>query len=94
MASQQRSTESRESKKRADVVAFGIILARFRKSANMTQEQLSWRSGIDRKFISRIENGDREPGLGTILKLAASLQISVPELMAAVMAELQRNSGG
>lgn len=72
-----------------EVVAFGIVLARYRRRVPMTQEQLSWKSGVDRKFISRIENGRREPALGTILKLCDALEIPPADFIAAVSAEIR-----
>jgi transcriptional regulator with XRE-family HTH domain len=47
----------------------------------LTQEQLSWQTGIDRKFISALERGVKEPGLKTIIKLTAALEISLTDFM-------------
>ncbi|MBS1910846.1 MAG: helix-turn-helix transcriptional regulator, partial [Bacteroidetes bacterium] len=54
----------------------------------LTQEQVAWSMGMSRVYISEIERGYREPGLGTILKLARSFNISAGELVDAVEREL------
>lgn len=56
----------------------------------MTQEQLSWGTGVDRKYISRLEHGHMEPGLGTILKLVQALNVTLGAFMAEVEEELAK----
>ena len=70
------------------VVAFGLVLARYRRERGVSQEQLGWTASVDRKFISRIENGQREPGLGTIVKLVRALDVPLGAFMAAVENEV------
>ena len=72
-------------------VAFGVILRRRRIELHLTQEQLSWMTLIDRKFISAIERGQREPCLLTIFKLASSLNLSPSQLLAEVERVLQQS---
>ncbi|MDD6194995.1 MAG: helix-turn-helix transcriptional regulator [Lachnospiraceae bacterium] len=48
-----------------------LILAR--QQQNMTQKQLSEKTGITQADISRIENGTRNPSLGMIKRLAKGL---------------------
>lgn len=62
-------------------VAFGMVLRKRRLDKNLTQEQLSWITLIDRKFISAIERGQREPCLLTILKLSTALDCSSAEIL-------------
>jgi len=59
---------------------FGTILQEERKSKNISQEKLSKLTGLDRTFISLIENGKRSPTLTTILKISAALEISPSDL--------------
>ena len=89
MSEEHLAESSQPEQRRPDVVAFGVVLRRYRKKQGMTQEQVSWKSGVDRKFISRIEGGRREPALGTILKLTTALDIDLGEFMAAVATELK-----
>lgn len=51
-----------------------------RKSTGMSQEQLAVTSGIDRSHMGYIEQGRRKPTLSTILKIAATLNLSLEKL--------------
>ena len=44
-----------------------------RRHSGLTQEQLSERSGISQADISRLENGNANPSLKTLRRLAAGL---------------------
>lgn len=48
-----------------------IILAR--KEKNLTQKELSELTGISQADLSKIENGNTNPSLNTLLKLAKGL---------------------
>lgn len=54
---------------------FNIIQAMIdaRKHQNLTQEELSKRTGITQADISRIENGTRNPSLEMVKRLAKGL---------------------
>ena len=54
---------------------FDIIQAMIdvRKQQNMTQKDLSEKTGITQADISRIENGTRNPSLAMVKKLARGL---------------------
>ena len=54
---------------------FNIIQAMIdaRKQQNLTQEELSKRTGITQADISRIENGSRNPSLEMVKRLANGL---------------------
>lgn len=47
-----------------------------RKSLNITQLELAKRTGIDRADISKLENGNANPSLKTLQRLANGLGIS------------------
>ena len=81
------STQQPDRDRRPDQ-AFGIVLRRYRIHKQLTQEQVAWNTGMSRVYISEIERGLREPGLGTILKLAKCLQIPASDIVAAVEQEL------
>lgn len=59
---------------------FGKIIQEERKTKKISQEKLSKLTGLDRTFISLIENGKRNPTFSTILKISASLEILPSEL--------------
>jgi len=59
---------------------FGKILQEERKAKKITQEKLAKLTGLDRTFISLIENGKRSPTFSTILKICSALEIDPSEL--------------
>ncbi|AGB03387.1 MULTISPECIES: helix-turn-helix transcriptional regulator [Methanoregula] len=59
---------------------FGRMLQEERKAKNISQEKLAKLAGLDRTFISLIENGKRSPTFSTILKICSSLDIAPSEL--------------
>lgn len=44
-----------------------------RKRCNMTQKQLAEKTGIDQSDISKIENGNANPALSTLKRLAEGM---------------------
>lgn len=65
-----------------DIAArFGDNLARCRRLAGISQEELSVRASVHRTEISQIERGLRIPRIDTLAKLTASLDVSSDELM-------------
>lgn len=59
---------------------FGARLQVLRADAGLSQEQLAERVGVDRKTISRTENGHTDTSLDRIVTLAAALQQPPVEL--------------
>jgi transcriptional regulator with XRE-family HTH domain len=59
---------------------FGKILQDERKAKKISQEKLAKLTGLDRTFISLIENGKRNPTFTTILKICSALDIEPSEL--------------
>lgn len=59
----------------------GKNLKRIRKEKGISQGDIVRSLGMDRAFISNIENGKTNPTLATIAKLAKALGVSVSELM-------------
>ena len=55
--------------------AFGIVLRRLRRERNLTQDNLSEASSLDRAFISNIETGKQQPSLLSIYELAKALNV-------------------
>ena len=60
---------------------FGSILKRHRTLANVSQEELAFRAGVDRTYISRLERGVRQPTITTLIGLGAALGIPASELV-------------
>lgn len=63
---------------------FGVNLRRLRTAADLTQMELSNRSGLDMAEISRLERGLRDPRLITIVKLATALNADPAVLVAGI----------
>ncbi len=59
---------------------FGKMLQEERKAKKISQEKLAKLAGLDRTFISLIENGKRSPTFSTILKICSALEIAPSEL--------------
>ena len=59
-------------------------LEQIRKHRGITQLQLALISGVPQQTISAIESGEREnPGILTVIKLAAALACTVDEIFQA-----------
>lgn len=63
--------------------AFGTAVRDRREALTLSQEELCFRSDLDRTYISGIERGVRNPTLKTMIRLADALKIKLDELMAA-----------
>lgn len=63
---------------------FAVNLRAARRKAEVSQEELGFRTDLHRTEISLLERGKREPRLGTIVKLAAALGSSPKELCAGI----------
>lgn len=59
---------------------FGQNLRRVREDRDLSQEALADLADIHRTEASLLERGGREPELGTLLKLAAALDVTVAVL--------------
>ncbi len=60
-------------RKEAYVYYMGQILMKARKSEKITQAELASRTGMNKTYISRIEKGTIEPGIGTFGKIIDAL---------------------
>ena len=56
-------------------VIFGNRLKTLRRSQNISQEELAFRSGLHRTYISSVERGERNISLANIVKIAKALAI-------------------
>jgi transcriptional regulator with XRE-family HTH domain len=65
-----------------DIAAvFGENLARCRKRAEMSQEELGVRASLHRTEVSQLERGLRVARIDTLVKLAGALGVSPAELI-------------
>lgn len=56
-------------------------LRRLRVARGLSQEALAADAGLDRSFVGRLERGKANVSVGTLDRLAATLQIPVAELL-------------
>lgn len=63
------------------LTAFGERLRYLRKSKNLSQEQLHFDSGIPLSQIGRLERGEVNTTISTVLSLSQALDIHPRELM-------------
>lgn len=58
----------------------GRRISELRLEQGLTQEKLGKMVGLDRTYILSIEHGRRNVGLDNLVKIAAGLGITLPEL--------------
>jgi transcriptional regulator with XRE-family HTH domain len=72
------------SESRSLAARFGENLMRQRRLADVSQEELAVLASLHRTEISQLERGMRIPRIDTVIKLARSLETSVPELLVGI----------
>ena len=63
------------------VKVFGLNVKKYRKSINMSQEELAEKSNLHRTYISAIERGKRSIALDNIEKIADALGVEAYVLL-------------
>lgn len=63
------------------VERFGIAVRQLRVRNGWTQDELAWRSGLDRSYVGEIERGGAVASIVTVEKLAAALQLEMAMLL-------------
>ncbi|MGI6393588.1 MAG: helix-turn-helix domain-containing protein [bacterium] len=58
---------------------FGQRLKMLRKHKGMSQDDISFASGVDRSYLSEIENGKSSPTIDMVDKIARALNIAPNE---------------
>ncbi len=64
-----------------DAKKLGENLKKLRIKKDISQIELARILGVDRSFVSNIENGKNNPTLSTITSLAKALDVSTNELL-------------
>lgn len=72
---------SRPSGGRLREQTFGRVIQQVRKERGFSQEQLGFKSGYHRTYISFLERGLKSPSLSTIMDLADTLNVPASELL-------------
>ena len=66
---------------KALAVAFGVRLRELRDREGLTQDRLAKLSGLQSSIIGRLERGQHEPRLSSVLSVARGLGVSPSELL-------------
>lgn len=64
------------------LVALGLAIRATRQTRNLSQEELAHLSQIDRSYMSSVERGIQNPGVMTVVRIAAAVGVTVSQLMA------------
>lgn len=59
----------------------GVRIKQLRKESKLTMKELGSRFGLSESTISGYENGNREPNIGTLIKLADFFEVTVDYLI-------------
>ncbi|MEU5772764.1 helix-turn-helix transcriptional regulator [Streptomyces venezuelae] len=62
-------------------VALGHRIAQLRHAADLSQEELGNRAGVERRTIQRFEAGTRDPQYSDLLLIAHALRVHVTDLL-------------
>jgi DNA-binding XRE family transcriptional regulator len=69
--------EREQFRREAYAYCMGQVIHDARKSEKITQAELASRTGIDKAYISKIEKGVVEPGIGTFYRIIDALGLRV-----------------
>jgi transcriptional regulator with XRE-family HTH domain len=67
-------------------VALGSNVRNARQAASLSQDALAEASGVPRSTIARIERGEQEPRISTLLSIAGALGIQLEVLVRNIVA--------
>ena len=70
-----------EEKRSANAVKLGERLRALRRERNLRQKELADRAGVNRSYLSLIENGKSSPTVDILGKLARALGVKITSLM-------------
>ncbi|MBI5773579.1 MAG: helix-turn-helix transcriptional regulator [Verrucomicrobia bacterium] len=69
------------SQRQSILKSFGQLIVGRRKILGISQEELAYRSDLDRTYVSGLERGVRNPSLTAIVKVAQGLGITTDKLL-------------
>ncbi len=64
------------------LVALGDAVRRVRTDKGLSQERLALLAEVDRSYMGRVERGDNNVAVLTLLRIASALDLTLTELMA------------
>ena len=69
--------------------AFGSLLRELRDEASLSQERLAEIAGLNRTYISMLENGKRQPSVDVLLRLSTALEVEASDIIERLVRRLQ-----
>lgn len=72
--------DAKKIRKREQLVAFGKHLRALRTRRGLTGVQFAEKLGVDKQFLSRLELGQSDPRITTLIRLAQALEMTLAEL--------------
>jgi len=63
------------------VIQFGKTVRRLRDAAGLSQEELAFRAGMKRSYLSDLERGTRNPTIRALGRLAEALEVPPSRLL-------------
>lgn len=63
------------------LVALGTAIRQTRLNQDMSQETLALHAEVDRSYLGRVERGDNNVAVLTLIRIAKALGVTVVELM-------------
>lgn len=73
--------DARKVRKKEQLIAFGKHLRALRTSKGLTGVQFSEKLGVDKQFLSRLELGQSDPRITTLIRLAQALDMQLSDLL-------------
>ena len=64
----------------------GDEIRKSREEAGLTQEQLSYSAGVDRSYVSLLENNKKSPTVDLLYRICDALGVSASDLLVRVEA--------
>ena len=69
--------EREQFRKEAYNYCMGQIICDARRNEKITQKELATRIGVEKSYISKIENGNIDPGIGTFFRIIDALGLRI-----------------
>jgi len=71
----------------------GTNIRKVRADRGLSQEELAHRAGIDRSYLSEIENGHKSVGVVVLDDIAAALEVDITDLFKGYKRPRSRKAG-
>jgi transcriptional regulator with XRE-family HTH domain len=68
--------------KSATLASLGRAVRAIRAERALSQEELGFRSGLNRTYVGDVERGERNPSYQSLLKLADGLDVDASQVLA------------